>query len=494
MSGAPPAGPSSSSVADGTPSAAPLAQQVRRSLGWSVLNNVLTRSATLLTGIVLARLLVPEDYGVFAVALVALQLLMSLNDVGLSAAVIRWPGDVRALTGTAYVLVLGASGLLFGVSWVGAPAFADVLGAPDAVGVVRAMSVALLVDGSVGVHTALLTREFAQGRRAVADVTNVVVYAAVAVVLACLGAGPWSMVWGRLAGNGVSAVIIWWYAPRVRPGWDTAQARALLRFGVPLAGSSVLLVLIANIDYVVVGGVLGPVQLGLYVLAFNLSSWPVNMFSFAVRRVSLAGFAQLLPDRERTAAAFGHALSLLLAAALPVCVLLAVLAGPVVHVLYGAKWSGAVPALVALALLGAARIALELAYDLLVAAGHTRRILVLQLIWLVLLGPALLVGARLDGTRGVGLAQLAVALLVVVPTFTAAVQRAGVPGGLLARSSVRPLLGGAAAALVAAAVLAGVPGPLPQLLVAGPCAIAAHLAVVWPLRVGLRGVLTPATA
>jgi len=80
-----------------------------------------------------------------------------------------------------------------------------------------------------------------------------------------------------------------------------------------------------NVDYVVVGRVLGPVALGLYLMAFNLSSWPVNVFSFAVRRVSLAGFSRLQSDHARLKSAFARSGALLMAATIPVCALLATL-------------------------------------------------------------------------------------------------------------------------------------------------------------------------
>lgn len=464
-----------------------LAARVRRSLGWSTLNNLVTRSGTLLIGIVLARVLVPADYGLFAVALVTLQLLLSLNDIGLSSAIIRWPGEVQDLIGTAWVLIVTSSVLIFTAAWFGAPAFAAALGAPRASNIVRAMSFALLIDGAVGIHTALLTRSFQQGRRAVADTVNLVIYAAVAVTFAEHGFGAWSMVWGRLAGNTVSAVLIVRSCEQqVRPGWRTEHARALLGFGLPLAGSGILVVVVANMDYVVVGKLLGPVPLGLYLLAFNLSSWPVNMFSFAVRRVALAGFAQLIGDRQQMAVAFSRALALLLAAALPVCVLLSVLAKPIVLVVYGNKWSGAVQSLQLLALLAVVRITVELAYDLLVATGRSRLVLGLQLLWLIPLVPALVVGARLFGIRGVALAQLVVALTVVAPAFLVALDRVGVETRRMIREAFRPALGGTLAAVVALTATAALPGLLGPLLVGALGALFVHAVVVWPLVSGLR--------
>src|SRR5205807_3254386 len=158
--------------------------------------------------------------------------------------------------------------------------------------------------------------------------------------------GPWSLAWGRLVGNGLSALLLFrlidlW----PRPGYDRRQARELMRFGLPLAGASLLVFGMLNIDYVVTGHVLGAFELGLYLQAFNLASWPVNMFSTVVRRVSLAAFARVQHDPAGRQQVLAQFTTLLAAATLPVCALLGLLALPVVSTLYGQQWVNATGAL-----------------------------------------------------------------------------------------------------------------------------------------------------
>ena len=108
-----------------------------------------------------------------------------------------------------------------------------------------------------------------------------------------------------------------------------------------------------NIDYVVIGAHLGTVQLGFYLLAFNLCSWPVNMFSAPARRVSLPLFARLHAGETEASAAFVPVCTVLLLVTLPACLVLAALAEPVVRVVYGDVWlpaAGVLPWLMVLAL------------------------------------------------------------------------------------------------------------------------------------------------
>jgi O-antigen/teichoic acid export membrane protein len=471
----------------GAAGAAGLGELVRKGLTWSFLNTVVGRAGTMLVGIVLARLLSPADYGVFAVALVALNALLSVNELGVSLAIVRWPGSLERIGPTVTTLSLAASALLYAACYAAAPWASAAMGSPEAAGVLRLLCAGVLIDGATAVPVALLTRNFRQDQRMLADLTSFGIGTAVSLGLAVAGFGAWSLAWGRLAGNGSSALLLFAMAPRRwRPGFDRAEARKLLAFGLPLAGSSLLVFAMLNLDYVLVGSVLGQVALGLYLMAFNLSSWPVNVFSMAVRRVSLAGFSRLQDAEERMEAAFCRALALLAAATIPVCVLLGLLATQVVRLLYGEQWVPAAQALAFLAVLGAVRVATELAYDFLVAAGRSRATLWLQALWTVSLAPALTLGARLDGIRGVAAAHAAVALLLILPAFAVALRGAGVRPAAMAASLARPLAGGA---LVAAACLAALwllDGTLPVLLAAGVAGTGLHAVAVAPLRRLLR--------
>ena len=101
--------------------AEPLHTTARRALWWSVANNIVGRVGTTLMGIVLARLLVPEDYGVYAVALVALNGLLSMNELGVSLAIVRRPGDVSRIAPTVKTLALGSSIVLWVLMFAAAP-------------------------------------------------------------------------------------------------------------------------------------------------------------------------------------------------------------------------------------------------------------------------------------------------------------------------------------------------------------------------------------
>ncbi len=423
-----------------------LGDQVRSGLRWSLVSTVLGRILNPLLGIVLARILTPEDFGVFAVALVALSALISINDLGVTLAVVRWPGKVDEVARTATSVAIAGSVLFYAACFVSAPWVASALNSPDATGVLRLLALGVIIDGAGSVPLAFITRSFRQDQRMVADWSGFLVSAGVTIGLAAAGFGAWSLAWGRIVGNLVNTSLLYRLSPlRPRPGWDRDRARELLRFGLPLTGSSFLVFAMLNVDYVVVGHELGTVALGIYLLAFNLSSFPVNVLSTSIRRVLVPAFARFQHDHAALRDVFLRWMHHLALLTVLLCTLLAALAYPTILFVYGTKWRGAAPVLVSLALLGGTRVLIEFIYDVFVAVGHSRPLLWLQGLWVVLLVPALTAGARLDGVRGVGFAHAVVAVGIMLPVFSRALHPIGISMVDVGRQLARPLLGAAAA-------------------------------------------------
>ncbi|MEV6677887.1 oligosaccharide flippase family protein [Streptomyces erythrochromogenes] len=476
----------STQTAPGAPS---LGRKVGSAAKWSLINTVVMRLGNFATGIILARyFLGPEAWGVYGIAQTVLLVLLSANELGVSLAIVRWEGDPRRFAPTVLTLSAVSSCLLYAVLFATAPAVADVLGSPEASGVLRVMCLCVVLDGLSQVPAGFLTREFAQGRRMAVDGLNFVLSTAVTLLLAVQGWGAMSFAWGSVVGNVAALIGCCLAAPgTLRFGWDREQARALLKFGLPLAGASMLALGVVNVDTMVVGSTLDPLALGFYVLAFNISGWPVRIISEAARRVSFAGFSRLADTPQALAAGFARALGVVTAATVPLCVLLAALAAPVIGLVYGERWLPAAGALPWLMALGLVRIGCELAYDCLVAIGRRSSLIAVQGLWLVLLIPALVIGARGGGIVGVAQGHVVVAGAVVVPVFLLALHRGGIPLGTLARACAWPLLGGAVMAAALLVLERWLGDSVPALLATAAAGTLAYAVCLLPARKTLRG-------
>lgn len=414
--------------------------------GWSLANTVVTRLGTLAIGIILARVLGPEQFGTFAVALVALMAVLSFNELGVSLAIVRWPGDPRNIAGTVNTISLVSSTILCASAWMAAPAYTMAMGSPEATDVVRLLILSVLINGAVAGPAALLQRDFREKRRMGIDLVNVWTGTVLSLVLALAGLGAMSLAIGRLAGSAIAAVLFIRASPLpYRVEWNRDYVGRLLRFGLPLAGTSAIVFGVGYADQLTVGAVLGPVALGFYVLAFNLSSWPVSIVSEPLRRVAPAAFSVLQQDPERLRDVMLKLIGLLAAATVPAFLAIAGAAVPVVDLVYGEAWVPAAAALSWLVVAAMVKVFCELSYDIMVVIGRTGTVFWIQGVSLVVMLPALAAGSLFWGIAGAAAAQAGVSLVVVLPLYIWQLRHVGIRFSDVLRRLWLPALAGSAA-------------------------------------------------
>lgn len=460
--------------------APPIGRRVRAGLGWSLAGNVLLRLGNVALTIVVARLIAPEEYGAFAVALTVWTVLSTLAELGLGADLVRSPEPDRRAPTVATLGIVAGVGLAGTMALAAAP-LAAAFESPDSVGAIRLMALAIAVFGLGIVPAALLQRDFRQRALLLCNLAGLGAGATVTCVLASNGAGAVSLAWGQVATQAVVVVALHLAAARVpRFGWSPAEARDSIAFCVPLTAANLLSWVLLGVDNLVVARGLGPTGLGLYVLAFNISSWPMSVVATAVRVVALPAFSQVADPGARNRA-LERVVAPTAAAATLLVLPLALLARPLVELLYGDRWAAAALPLVGLAVFGGIRVVLDLVATFLVATGATTDVLWVQVAWLAAMVPAMVVAVGAFGLRGAGWAHVVVALAVAVPLYLLCLRRAGVD----VRSLLRPcaLVGVVAvpSALACAAVVRLLEGTAP-LLVLTAGGVTVLLTFALPLR------------
>ncbi len=466
----------------------PLERLVRRGLVWSLASAFTLRLGSLVLGIVLARLLTPGEFGVYAVALTVQAILVTLADLALSAYLVQATDPERSAPTVATL------GLLAGVTTsvtmaLSSRVVADLFGAPAAAPVIAVLSFTLLVSSVGIVPFGMLQRSFEQKKLFVASATDFGVGTVVAISLIVLGWGPMALAVSRMVAQTCGTAVQFALAKRrPRLGFDRAQAAPALRFGVPIASANLLSWVLLNIDNMVIARVAGEVSLGLYVLAFNVSSWPMTALCQAVRPVALAAFSQSRrgPPRDVNARDGGLAVGTAFtwAAAVPAGILLAVLSIPLVRVLYGDRWIPSAAALAALGLFGALRVLFDMIATYLMARNAVRPVLWIQVVWIVTLAPAMIVGTRHHGIAGGGWAHVIVGLVVILPMYLAAAQRAGADIVAVLRTLIPPVLAAIPAWLAAHMIADRMDEPIVALLSGGAVGIAIYVGLLhrWILQ------------
>ena len=462
---------------------ADITRQAGRGLKWTISGQLAMKVGSFAMSLVLARLLAPAYFGVYAIALAATAILIHVNDVGLISATVQWRGRLEDMAPTASLMAVIFAAVIYGLFWFAAPAFASAAGDPAATTVVRLLALTIVIDGITAVRSGAIMRTFKQDKLTIANAAGLVVNAAVAITLARHGAGAFSFAWGQVAAAVVTGAIVMAVAGvPVRLGFDRAIAGRLIRYGVPLAAGLGVEAIALNIQFAVVGRIAGSVALGFFLLAYNVSSWAQTILGTAIRYVSVAGFSRLSEhDDEALSAGVQRSMPLLVLVVAPIVTLTSVLAVPLVALLYGEQWAPVAPVLQLLVYLTLARMVSNLATDALMGAGATHASLYINLGWAAALIPALWWATTVDGIRGAAIAQSAVGFVVVIPLAAIALHRVGVTLKPIGRKLVRPLLSAVVAGVVALLVSRLVPAqPLLLLMLGGTAATLVYIPLAVP--------------
>ncbi|MCR2764202.1 lipopolysaccharide biosynthesis protein [Microbacterium sp. zg.B48] len=464
---------------------ASLRAQATRGAAWSGVSTIVLRLGGLVVGIILARLLSPEEFGVYAVALTVQAILITVADLGLSADLIR-TDDPERIAPTVATLGLTSGAVMTAITLASSGVIAELLGSPAAAPTIAVLSITLVLAGATVVPYAMLQRRFQQRELFYVGVADFVVSTTVTLALVAIGLGPLGLAIGRVAAQCVSTLMQFLLA-RVVPrfGVNRSVVGPVLAFGLPIAAANLLSWALLNVDNIVLARVAGVTALGYYVLAFNISSWPMSALSQVVRSISLPYFSRTGSGSE----GLSSVVAVAWAGALPAGAVLAALSAPLIEVVYGPKWLPAAPVLAALGLYGSLRVVFDIFAGFLYARGLSRPVLWVQIVWLVVLVVGMIFATRAFGIIGAGWVHVVVAVVVILPAYAIALRAAGVRFTTVLRAAWWPTVAAVPAVGVAIAARVFLSDPVFAVLVGGLGAVVVYLLVGWPwLRAHARAI------
>jgi lipopolysaccharide exporter len=250
-----------------------------------------------LTSSVVARNLTPADFGVFGFAAIIVGFLARFSDMGIGSAAIRQPQlDNQALQ-TAFTLKIILGSFAFVAAWFVAPLARHVFDHPATANVIRVLSVSFLLSTVGFVSLVQLTRQMNYKALAIPGIASTIVRSAIAIGLVLHGWKYWSIVLADVGATLISGLVMTLiYRTHVGIGFDRKYVKELLRFGIPLFGSGILVFVIFNLDNFLVGTALGSIQLGYYALAFTWGSFVCVLLSDTVNNVLFPTFSSIQHD------------------------------------------------------------------------------------------------------------------------------------------------------------------------------------------------------
>ncbi len=417
---------------------------------WGGVNMALGRVVQFATTIIVARLIAPEHFGALAVAIVVQTIATNMAELGATAALARGNGDPNRIAPTVFTISLVTSAVMTAGAFALAPALAAAFDDPAATPVIQVLSLTILLQGIGAVPSTMVWREFLQKPRVVVDLCGLVTVLVLVVPMALDGWGAMALAWSRVGGQLVVMVGYWIITPaRYAPGFDRGVAAEILKLGMPLAMANLVVFVTLNVDYLLIGRMMDPAALGLYLLAFNLAGLPSSVITAVIRATAVPTFGRLFAEGTLGELA-GRFVTGVCYCAFPLSAMVIALAQPLIVTAYGQAWAPAGIALATLGVFGATRILVELFADLSVGAGKTVWLFWVQVAWLVALTPALYFGIRWWGIAGAGVAHAVVASLVVIPLYVRALTSVlHISSWNLLKGSLRSLIGAALAGTAA---------------------------------------------
>jgi O-antigen/teichoic acid export membrane protein len=474
-----------------------LAKLAERALKWSAFTTAARFALQFVAQVALARMLGPENFGVYGIGITVLTFVGFLSGASFSYSLMLLPTVSRDDIRFSFTWQMMAGLFSAAAMYAAAPALAGFFGDPRVEGMVQLLSLASLLTAAAAPATYLLQRDLDFRVLGLIQLASYAIgYLAVGVPMAIQGWGAYALGTACVVQAAVTLVASYIAKPHpVRPLFSHAGGGAALSTGRAVFLTNVVNWLLSNLDRVIIGRVLNAHAVGLYTVAYNLASIPNVLLLGALQPAFLAAGAKLQDEPQRLAQGWLLGLACILVLATPAAIVFAMLSSDLVNVLYGAAWVESAWVLAILFLCLPAWACWGLSTPVLWNTNRKHYEFLLQLPLLAVAGPAWWFLAP-SGVRGIALVSAAVIFARAAVIITAALKALGLRWSALLPYAARGL---ALSAVFAAAVFAGrhLAAGLPlhgaPLYGGGLCALGVLAAVIFlrPEALGLeaRGAL-----
>ena len=482
----------SGELIDDDPSRVPLANRVRAGVSWNASSALITELIRFGRSMILARLLVPEDFGLFGMALTVVAALNALSALGLERTIIATKFDSRAELETQLNTVwsvelircLVIALLVSAAAWP----MASFYGQPQLVVIIPALAATTLIQGFQNIGLAVLRKEISFARIFWYDLATNITGIALTIVLAFVMRNVWALVIGLLLTSALGAVFSYVFHPyRPRLAFERTALRRALNLGKYALVISIASYAITMADNIMVGKLLGTGALGNYSLAYNIASTPISVLVFAFSSVLFPAYAEISAKRpENLEMAFVKVFSISLLTLLTISAALFLVGDEVVRLLFGDKWTDAGKVLPLLALVIPVRGLSLIVTTVFFAVNRHGQVAMARsaeaLVFLAVIYPLVnafgLAGAAWAGLIAYSftLVNRLVGLRVIIPGI----------GSRLLNISLSTLVAAAAGLIVAEVALTFVSSPWARVLLGGLCSTTIPTASLLWFRPELR--------
>lgn len=324
-----------------------------KGLFWSFFERIGQQVVQFIISIILARLLMPEQYGLIAMLSIFMAVAQVFIDSGFGSALIQKQNANHIDECTIYYFNIIVSFLVVGLLYLAAPWIAAFYKMPTLVSLTRVLSLSLIINAFGIVQTTLLTKRIDFKSQMKVSLIATIVSGGTGVIMAYKGFGVWSLVALNLAGSLMRTVLLWFFLSwRPSLSFSFNSLRSMFAFGSKLLFSTLLDRIYNNLFLLIIGKMFSAADLGYYSRANQMQQLPVDNISSPIARVTYPVFSSIQGDKPRLKRGVRKALTTLVMVNFPLMIGLAIVARPLVLLLLTEKWLPCVPYLQLLCAVG----------------------------------------------------------------------------------------------------------------------------------------------
>lgn len=350
-------------------------------ISWSLAEQFGSKIIGFLISIVLARLLLPEQFGLLAMLSIFISIGNSLMDSGLTSSLIRTTDPEQKDYSTIFFFNLIGSVVIYLLIFTAAPFISTFYKQPLLTDIIRVYSTSFIINAFFSIQSARLTKEMDFKTQTTIKVPSAIVGGIVGIVLAKLGYGVWSLVFMYLI-NAFTSTLLHWVYSDWRPNFifDLKCFKKHFSFGYKMTISGLIETLYQNIYVVIIGKSYSASQLGYYSRADSISQLPISNISVAINKVTYPVLAKISNDSAKLKDVYRQLLQQIIFCNTPILICLSVIAEPLFRFLLTEKWLPAVPYFQILCLAGIAYPLHSYNLNILKVKGRSDLLLQLELV------------------------------------------------------------------------------------------------------------------
>lgn len=330
-----------------------LKKQAISGIIWTFSQQFGTQLISFGVGIVLARILLPSDFGTIAMFGILMGIATTLVDSGMTSSLIRSKEVDDSDLSTIFWFNLVVSCLAYLIIYFCAPLVAKFYEVEILTPIIRIYSIILIINALVAVQRTRFIKDMDFKTSFKIQLPSLIIGGSLGVLMAYLGWGIWTLVYYPIIQTSISTIQYWFYS-KWRPSFvfDREKFKYHFNYGYKLTLSGLLDITFQNIYIVIIGKVFSLAQLGYYNRALSLRQLPVSNLSAALNKVTFPLFAKISDNDGKLKEVYQKLMRVVVFIIAPVLCLLMVVAEPLIRFLLTEKWLPAVPYFQILALAG----------------------------------------------------------------------------------------------------------------------------------------------